>query len=272
MKNCSNLASNFFYKKTSVRQTLPIRSRHFFYILLILSAILLHQTGYGQKVGYGPKLGAGASFFRGDFPISGMRLPKFGYSFGGYLSIKGKKNKKWQFEMNLLYTKRGNNSNFTNTINLKENDPYPAFKNEFTYNIGYLEIPLLFKYMLNKGGMVRPYLIFGPVYSGLINATFTNNTLGNKKELDAKDYLNRDDFGIMLGWGIQNFILDRWYHLDIRYYHGFINHSEFLQNDLIPWRGTASNTAAPIISEYRNSTITITLGVGLELSETFFLR
>jgi hypothetical protein len=126
--------------------------------------------------------------------------------------------------------------------------------------------------MLNRGGVIRPYLLFGPVYSGLLNAKFTDKSFGNDRSYEVRDYLNRDDLGLMVGWGIQNFILDRWYHLDIRLYHGFINNSEFLQNDLTPWFGSQSSAAAPIISKYRSSTFTITLGVGLERSETFFLR
>jgi hypothetical protein len=53
---------------------------------------------------------------------------------------------------------------------------YPTEKDKYTYNVGYLEIPLLFRYMLNRGGVIRPYLLFGPVYSGLLNAKFTGQT------------------------------------------------------------------------------------------------
>jgi len=261
----------YFKIKTTncVHQIYSGNSRILFSTFLILSSLIFSVPAFSQKIGFGPKLGGNLSFFRGDFPESGMRLPKFGYTFGGYLSVKGKKTKRWQFEMNILYTRRGHNANFLNTINLKENDPIPSLKDELTYNIGYIEIPLLFKYMLNKGGAIRPYLLFGPVYSGLLHADIKNQV--NGKDFDAKDFVGRDDLGIMVGWGIQNFIIDRWYHLDIRYYHGFINISESLTNDLRPWQGTQS-AAVQTISEYRNSTFTVTLGVGLETSETFFLR
>jgi hypothetical protein len=244
-------------------------SRVLYSIFLIVTFFFVSNISFGQKVGFGPKLGANLSFFRGNFPESGMRLPKFGYTFGGYMSVKGKKNKRWQFEMDILYTRRGHNAKFLNTINLNVGDPFPLLKDELTYTIGYIEIPMLFKYMLNKGGVIRPYLLFGPVYSGLLHADIKDNVSG--RDFDARDFVARDDLGFMIGWGIQNFIIDRWYHLDIRYYHGFVNISEFLRNDLRPYQSIGI-TDNQTISPYRHSTFTITLGVGLETSETFFLR
>jgi hypothetical protein len=248
-----------------VHQISSGNSKVLFYTVLIITYFLISNSTFGQKIGFGPKLGANMSFFRGDFPLSGMRLPKFGYTFGGYMSVKGKKKKVWQFEMDILYTRRGHNANFLN-IN---KDPIPEIKDELSYTIGYIEIPMLFKYMLNKGGVIRPYLLFGPVYSGILHADIKDKVSG--KDFDAKDFVARDDFGFMIGWGIQNFIIDRWYHLDIRYYHGFVDISEFLKNDLRPWQAKQS-ADDQTISPYRNSTFTITLGIGLETSETFFLR
>ena len=244
------------------------KSKVLFSTFLIVNCLLFSIPSFSQKIGFGPKLGGNLSFFRGDFPESGMRLPKLGYTFGGYMSIKGKKNKRWQFELDVLYTRRGHKANFLNTINLKENEPIPDLKTELSYSTSYIEIPMLFKYMLNRGGTIRPYLLFGPTYAGILTGDYEKDG----KKSDVRDFLNRDDLGFTLGWGIQNFILDRWYHLDVRYYHGFFDISEFLQNDLTPYFGTQTQSAAPIISEYRNSTFTITLGVGLEKSETFFLR
>jgi hypothetical protein len=257
-----------------VHQIFSFSLRAYFSIVLFALFITVSNSGFSQRLGFGPKLGVNASVFRGDFPEKGMRQPKIGFSAGGYLLVKGKKNKNWQFEADVLYTTRGHKANFYNTITLDPNAPYPVEKDKYTYNIGYLEIPLLFRYMLNRGGVIRPYLLFGPVYSGLLNAKFTGQTLlKNKKGDDVIDYLNRDDLGLMVGWGIQNFILDRWYHLDIRLYHGFINNSQYIQNDLYPcYSCIQSLRSSEVISKYRNSSVTITIGVGLETSETFFLR
>ena len=256
-----------------MHQIFSFSLRAYFSIVLFALFITVSNSGFSQKLGFGPKLGVNASIFRGDFPEKGMRQPKIGFSAGGYLLVKGKKNKNWQFEANILYTIRGQKANFYNTINLDLNDPYPVEKSNYSYNIGYLEIPLLFRYMLNRGGVIRPYLLFGPVYSGLLNAKFTDKSFGNDRSYEVRDYLNRDDLGLMVGWGIQNFILDRWYHLDIRLYHGFINTSQYIQNDLRPCLNCIQSVrSGEVISEYRNSSVTITIGVGLETSETFFLR
>jgi len=255
-----------------VHQIFSFSLRAYFSIVLFALFITVSNSGFSQKLGFGPKLGVNASVFRGNFPEKGMRQPKIGFSAGGYLLVKAKKNKNWQFEANILYTTRGHKANYYNIF--KNPDIYPDEKSNYSYNISYLEIPLLFRYMLNRGGVIRPYLLFGPVYSGLLNAKFTGQTLlKNKKGDDVIDYLNRDDLGLMVGWGIQNFILDRWYHLDIRLYHGFINTSQYIQNDLRPCLNCIQSVrSGEVISEYRNSSVTITIGVGLETSETFFLR
>ena len=231
------------------------------YGLALLFTFLLStgQSAYGQKIGFGPKLGANVSFFRGDMEIEGMRGMHFGYTVGGYVNIKSPKNKKWQFEANLLYTTRGNNAEFYNYIVFPSTDVRTKLK----YNLGYIEVPLVFKYMLNKGGTTRPFLSFGLTYGGLIFA----NLERDGRDINAFDYIKRDDFGINLGWGITSFFIDRWYTLDIRYYHALTNLSDNICNDLNPFHNNQQT-----INDYYNSTLSITLAVGLERSETFFLR
>lgn len=211
------------------------------------------------KIGFGPKGGPNISFFRGNFPIRGMREPIIGLTAGGYLMIRSQSQKRWQFEANVLYTTRGHKATFLRETNKGE------LKTELSYQTGYIEIPLLLKYMLNKGGMTRPYIFFGPVYSGLIHAKFTDQI--TRKEENAFEWISRDDFGLMVGWGITSFFIDRWYHLDIRLFNGFFDVSDNLANDLYPFLNPFQERAS-----YYNTTLSLTLGVGLERSETFFLR
>lgn len=224
---------------------------------------------FAQKVGFGPKIGPNVSIFRGDFPIDGMRKPQFGFSAGGFLNIRWMDIKKFQLEIDVLYTMRGHKSEFFNTVNMDPDDVSagPDQKSIFNYRLGYIEVPIIFKYMLNKSGMTRPYLFGGVTYSGLLTAKFTDGVRGSTE--DAREFLKRDDLGLNLGWGITSFIIDRWYYLDIRYFHGFLNSSEFIRNDLQPFK---INTTEQVISPYRNSTLTITLAVSLEKRNTFFLR
>lgn len=239
-------------------------SSHHLFSFFIFAVLFLGYTAQAQtKVGFGPKFGPNVSIFRGDFPVSGMRKPHIGFCGGAYLMIRSMKQKRWQFEANVLYTVRGNNSNFLNTVDAETfNDEY---KTAFDYNFGYIEIPLLMKYMLNKGGMTRPYLLFGPVYSGLLQAKFTNNNSG--RDENAFDWISRDDFGLTVGWGITSFFIDRWYHLDVRLYNGFADISDNLANDIQKFR-----TSQQTRTSFYNTTFSVTLGVGLEKSETAFLR
>ena len=228
------------------------------------------QFANSQRIGFGPKIGGNASFFRGDLPVSGMRGLKLGYSIGGYLNIKFEKNKRWQVDINAMYTTRGNHSKFFNTIDLDDNND--AYETEYKYSIGYLEFPILFKYMLNKSGVTRPFFMFGPTYSGIMNASVTDlnvSNSGKEKKLNAKDWIKRDDFGLTVGYGIQWFFINHWYHVDIRYYHGFINVSDNLTNDLKPF---ISGFSTQVISPYYNSTISITMGVSLERPNNYFLK
>lgn len=207
---------------------------------------------HAQPVSYGPKVGPNVSIFRGKFPYPGQKGPHFGYSFGGFMNFKSAKNKQFQFEINFLYTMRGNSATYADSSGPEEN--------KIAFRCGYIEIPLLFKYMLNRGGTIRPYLFAGPVYSGLVNSKYIQK-YPNAVEKDSKNWFKRDDLGIMVGWGLTNFIIDRWYSIDIRYYHGFLNQSDnVVGENLFEFSRSNSNTD---IIKIRNSTLTFTFCVAL---------
>jgi hypothetical protein len=210
-----------------------------------------------QKVGFGPKLGANASFFRGGLDYPGMRGLKPGFTIGGYMSMKFPKQKKWQLEFDMLYTTRGNHSKYFNSKNERDFD--------IKYNINYIEIPILFKYMLNRGGVSRPYFLFGPTYCGILGAKM----IQPGKTEDVRSSIKRDDFGMTVGWGITGFLINHWYHIDLRYYHGFINLSDNLTNNLQPF---VDGQGAQVITNYYNSTLMITVGMSLERPEQYFLK
>jgi hypothetical protein len=242
------------------------KSTPFHFLSFFIPAVLLVfacRNSFAQRVGFGPKIGPNVSLFRGDFPINGMQGVKLGFTGGGYINFRFKHAKQFQFQMELLYTQRGHTADFVNSLT----DPINTPQEKLVYSLSYIEVPLLFKYMLNKSGMTRPYLFGGPTYSGILTAKLKDEN--RNKSLDIRESIKRDDFGFMLGWGISTFILDRWYHLDLRYFHGFLDLSESLTNVLRPY-----NPFYPeqIISSYRNSTLSITIGVGIEKRETFFLR
>ncbi len=217
-----------------------------------------------QKIGFGPKLGANASFFRGEMTLPGMRGLKPGFSIGAYMSMKFPKQRKWQLEIDMMYSTRGNRSKFYNTLNDDINDD--VLEKELKYKIQYLEIPILFKYMLNRGGVSRPYFLFGPTYSGILGAKL----IQPNKTLDVRSSIKRDDFGMTVGWGITGFLINHWYHIDLRYYHGFINLSDNLTNVMEPF--VDGKYKGQVITNFYNSTLSITVGMSLERPEQYFLK
>jgi hypothetical protein len=166
-----------------------------------------------------------------------------------------------------MFSFRGNKSDY-------ENLEYPpqysnlAIENK-SITLGYLEFPLLCKLMLSMNQHVRPYVMAGPTYSGILYSKYT----GNGYEIDDdkfRDFLERDDFGITIGSGVCWFYLDRWYFLDLRYFHGIRNLSQNLTKNLDPYDDNIGND--PIrrdlpsftqIAKLHNSTIMLTFGVSL---------
>jgi hypothetical protein len=252
-----------------IEMILPFRSAflHRPAVLFLILSLAMVFNAVAQKPGFGPKLGGNLSMFRGNFQASGMQKIKPGFAIGAYLNFKFAKNKKWQFEINGIYSTRGHKAKFYNTFDFDETND--ERENAYQYNIGYLEFPFLFKYMLNRGGITRPHLFFGPTYSGIMNAKFTD--LNSKFNIDAKEWIKRDDFGLTVGWGISWFFVNHWYHIDVRYYHGFINVSDNLRDDLGQFIATGKGSDQ-IISKYYNSTLAVTFGISLERPNQYFLR
>jgi hypothetical protein len=239
------------------------KARNWF-CLFVLFWSVSHQVGAQLKVDFGPKAGVNASLFRGDFEFEGMARPKFGFTAGGFLNVRSTKKKNFQFEADVLFTLRGNNSDYLNT-EVALLDPNTGQENK-SYTIGYLEFPLLFKYTLGASTFIRPFVMAGPTYSGI---WFANYKTGDFKK-DVQNDILRDDFGLTIGGGISWFFLDRWYFLDLRYFHGFLNASERLNRNLDPYDPNISGN--PIKGKldvftkdgaYYNSSLYITFAVSL---------
>jgi Outer membrane protein beta-barrel domain len=237
-------------------------------LAFFLFAFFTIESSAQIKMEYGPKFGPNLSILRGDRPFDGMKKPKFGFSAGGFLSVRSAKHRRFQFEINLLYTQRGNNADYFN-IEAQESELK-------SFSVGYLEVPIIFKGMLNGGGMVRPYVFGGPDYAGILHSTFKNGS----KKTDGREYVSRDDLGILIGAGVTWFFLDRWYFADARYYHGIVNISESITKNLNPYditlkdrdpiRGKFENNLQ--IGSYFNSTFTLTFGVSLARQSAFMMK
>jgi hypothetical protein len=219
------------------------------------------------KAEYGPKVGAAASIWRGSRPYDGMKRPSFGFSAGGFISFRFAKAKYFQLELAGLYTMRGNRCNYFY--------PFTGMQEEKSVLVHYGEVPILFKFMINPRGFTKPYVFLGPTYSGSLSASFRN---GGRKD-DVSNDVNKNDVGLSIGGGITWFFLDRFYFLDLRYYHGFINTSAFFTNNMNVfdpnWKNnvfSAEDENNGTIGDYFNSTLSLNFAVSLHRQSSFTMR
>lgn len=216
---------------------------------------------------FGPKVGANASIWRGERPYEGMKKPSFGFSIGGFASFRFARARYFQLEVNALYTLRGNRCDY-----YQETSGSQEIKN---VSVHYGEVPILFKFMLNPTGFSRPYVFLGPTYSGAFSAKFKRGD----ESLDVSNDVNKNDVGLSIGGGYTWFFLDRWYFLDIRYYHGFINTSAFFTKNMNVfdpnWRNNeifAKDDNNGTIGDYFNSTLSLNFAVSLNRQTSFNMR
>jgi len=255
------MQSLFFRKLDSMKTLSGLLLAYF------LFAFYSIESAAQIKMEYGPKIGPNMSILRGDRPFDGMKKPKFAFSAGGFISVRSAKHRRFQFEINLLYTQRGNRADYFN-IEAQESELK-------SFSVGYLEVPIIFKGMLNGGGMVRPYVFGGPDYAGILHATYKNGSIKTNVRNDIK----RDDLGILVGAGITWFFLDRWYFADARYFHGIVNTSDLITKNLDvynpnikndPIRGTYQTNLD--IGSFYNSSFTLTFGVSLARQSAFMMK
>lgn len=229
------------------------------------------QAGAQLKVDYGPKAGVNASFLRGDFQFPGMNKIKLGFTAGGFLNVRSTKKKNFQFEANVLFSIRGNNSEYYNT-ETAEFDESLAQESK-SYTMGYLEFPLLCKFMFNLSPSARPYLMAGPTYAGM---WFARQQIDGQGSTDVLKSIALDDFGLTVGVGFTKFYLDRWYFIDLRYYHGFTNISENLNRNLDPYNDRIKDDEFrkdidlfTKIGNFHNSSLYLTFAVSLSKQAIF---
>jgi hypothetical protein len=236
-----------------------LKSSVFYLIGLCLILTISKSFSQSQKISFGPVLGANMSTFRGDDVRQFKGMAKFKPGFtGGLYFLSRFKYRKLNFETGLYYTNRGNSSRYINDKELDGN----AFGRDYSYvfKTGYLEVPLLLRYYIAFAQFNRAYLLFGPTYGGLVRAK-REETAPLIQNLDVRNELQRDDFGFTVGYGYTFFLIDRWYCLSLKYFHGLRNANDY--NGIIE-RNMRPNIVNNAVAEFKNSTISFTFSVGLE--------
>jgi hypothetical protein len=168
-------------------------------LAVILGLVLLFAVGataQDKMVSYGFKAGADIANFTGD--IEG-NATKVGFIGGGFVEYTAAP--QIGIQMEILYAMKGT----------KEDGGDGKLK------FNYLEIPVLFKYMVQTQGSVTPFFFAGPQVGFLLSAK------ADPGGEDIKDGFESVDFGLAFGAGVnvqmQGFVLM----LDGRYSLGLTN-------------------------------------------------
>lgn len=116
---------------------------------------------------------------------------------------------------------------------------------DVSQDYNYFEIPILIKYNLPIPGKLTPSVYAGPVFSILLNAESDGN--------DIKDQLKNNDYGIIIGAGVNMDLGSYVLTFDARYNMGLSDISDL--DDNLP------NSE----DEWKNSTIMVMAGIGFNL-------
>jgi len=85
---------------------------------------------------------------------------------------------------------------------------YTGVSGKGTFKFDYIDIPIVVRYAPLPIPFVSPYLEAGVVYSTLLAAKFKAEDPTESTETDIKDHLTKSDFSILLGVGVEVFMLD----------------------------------------------------------------
>ncbi|MDD6552061.1 MAG: porin family protein [Prevotellaceae bacterium] len=160
---------------------------------------------YYHNVYYGLRLGFGVSTVNSDAESLNSNKSKTGINVGAVVGVQLTPTAPLYFETGLYYNEKGGKSENSN--------------GKFTYNLGYLEVPLLvkYKYYANRDFSIEPfaggYLACG--VSGKIKDY--NNRAAYSSFSSNEDAFNRFDGGIRVGCGLgwQNLYMEASYDIGL---------------------------------------------------------
>jgi hypothetical protein len=179
-------------------------------VIAVFSTILF---SFAEGVSFGIKAGMNIANFHGDHAIGFDS--KIGYSGGGFFTIG--LNNAFAIQPEVLYTQKGARYEIIRP---------QGYLVEGTVIYDYLEIPVLFKYMLPVKSGVKPNLFVGPYFAVNVNAKEKRVANGNSLEADVDRYVKDTDLGVVLGGGVDFGFKKGKIVFDCRYTLGLITTSE----------------------------------------------
>lgn len=144
-----------------------------------------------------------------------------GISFGGFLTYSI--NEIFAVQPEVLFTQKGAKANDEDW--------------ELSFNLSYLEIPVLAKIMIPAKGNIKPSLLAGPVVALKLSGNTRVEWYGEEEEEDIED---GTDFGLILGGSIDFGVGQGKLMIDIRYTLGLSQIGEIDGEDLDMKNGVLS--------------------------------
>lgn len=149
--------------------------RNSFALLAVLTLGLLLAPRAEAQVDFGIRAGINVSNFSGDIDGTDAKIgllagPYVNYAFSPTLSVQPE----------LLFSQKGAREE--------------AFGDTFSYNVTYLDIPVLIKYSVPTGSNLRPSVYAGPQLSILLSESYSDGDISVEE-----DFFSGTDFGLAVG-------------------------------------------------------------------------
>ncbi|MDR6967937.1 opacity protein-like surface antigen [Flavobacterium arsenatis] len=156
-------------------------------IILSVFTVLTFGLVNAQEINYGAKAGLNIATIVGD--VEEDLESKVGFHLGGFVEFKI--SEKFSIQPELLYSQQGTKLEYT------ESDGFENYTIKATAKYDYLNIPVMAKYYVANGFNLQA----GPQIGFLVGAKDKVEVESIALEVDAKDNLNKLDFGLNFGAG-----------------------------------------------------------------------
>ena len=179
-------------------------------ILIAISLLMISSVIFAQGItAKGVKGGLNIATLTGDDAED--EKSKIGFAFGGFLTYEV--NKMFSLQPELLFTMKGTKFEFEYIEDYGSFQYY--YKQEGSWNLNYLEIPILAKLNIPMEGNIKPNVFLGPALGFNLSATFDSDWEDKGYEDgvlvfedsggvndDIEDYIKGVDFGLVFGAGV----------------------------------------------------------------------
>lgn len=204
-------------------------------IILFLATVLAASA---QSMSLGPTIGINSWADANNNAKVGLNAgATFTYSVSAH----------WAFGIEAKYSMEGGGKTVDNKIaNITED---------------FIRVPLKIMYFFGERGQrFRPKLYAGPSFGFLVGGKINASYLGSNFEFNSEDYLNKTDFGLLVGTGF-NYRLSpgTWLNVDLGYTGGLKN--------IVDGNSSSSSISSTIIPNTHNHNVALNVGVSFPIGK-----